>query len=104
MKRRNFVKNISSSVVLGGALGPYGARAYSRVNNPMANMLLGMEDSDRVLVMVFLNGGNDGLNTLVPLDYYSQLNAARQNIIQPEKLSDRTARDGLGYAWSYEQL
>ncbi len=107
MKRRNFVKNISSSVVLGSALGPYGARAYSRVNNPMANMLLGMEDSDRVLVMVFLQGGNDGLNTLVPLDYYSQLNAARQNIIQPENSLIELPGTGLamhGAMSSFKQL
>lgn len=65
-------------------MGSYGARAYSRVNNRMANLLLSMEDTDRVLVMVFLNGGNDGLNTVVPLDYLSQLNTARANIVQPE--------------------
>ena len=80
MKRRDFVR-LSSSMVVGSGLG---ARAYSQVNNRMANLLLGMEDTDRVLVMVFLNGGNDGLNTLVPLEYLSQLNAARPNIVQPE--------------------
>ena len=41
-------------------------------------------DSDRVLVLVQLNGGNDGLNTFVPIDQYANLFNARQNIILPE--------------------
>ena len=96
MKRRDFVKNLSSSVVLGTSMGPYGARAYSRVNNHLANLLMGIENTDRVLVMVFLRGGNDGLNTLVPLDYYSQLFSARQNIIQPENSLIELPGTGLG--------
>lgn len=43
------------------------------------------EDSDRILVMIRLNGGNDGLNMVVPLDQYSNLSSARSNILLPEK-------------------
>jgi len=39
---------------------------------------------DRVLVIVRLNGGNDGLNTLIPLDQYDNLVLQRQNVIIPE--------------------
>ena len=41
-------------------------------------------DSDKVLVLVQLNGGNDGLQTIIPLDQYDKLANARQNIIVPE--------------------
>lgn len=41
-------------------------------------------DSDRVLVLVQLNGGNDGLNMLVPIDQYDNLANARSNVILPE--------------------
>jgi len=37
----------------------------------------------RVLVLIQLNGGNDGLNTIIPLDQYSGLSAARSNILIP---------------------
>jgi uncharacterized protein (DUF1501 family) len=39
--------------------------------------------SDRIFVFVVLSGGNDGLNTVIPLDKYAELNAARANVIIP---------------------
>lgn len=41
-------------------------------------------DSDRVLVLVQLNGGNDGLSNLVPLDQFDRLMAVRGNLMVPE--------------------
>jgi uncharacterized protein (DUF1501 family) len=40
---------------------------------------------NRVLVLVQLEGGNDGLNTVIPLDQYSTLTDARKNILIPDK-------------------
>ncbi len=42
------------------------------------------EGNDKVLVLVQLNGGNDGLNTIIPLDKYDLLANARSNLIIPE--------------------
>jgi len=39
----------------------------------------------RVLVLVQLEGGNDGLNTVIPLDKYAELTNARKNILIPDK-------------------
>lgn len=39
---------------------------------------------DRVLVIIRLNGGNDGLNTIIPIDQYSNLNLQRSNVLVPE--------------------
>jgi uncharacterized protein (DUF1501 family) len=41
-------------------------------------------DNDHVLVLVQLNGGNDGLNCVIPIDQYSALSQVRQNILIPE--------------------
>lgn len=40
---------------------------------------------DHVLVLIQLEGGNDGLNTVIPLDQYSNLIKARKNILIPDK-------------------
>src|SRR5664279_2154286 len=38
---------------------------------------------DRILVVIQMNGGNDGLNMVVPLDRYTELNNARAGIMLP---------------------
>ena len=38
----------------------------------------------KILVIVQMNGGNDGLNTIIPIDKYTNLNNGRPNIILPE--------------------
>ncbi len=38
----------------------------------------------RVVVLIQLNGGNDGLNTVIPLGHYDAYHAARANIAIPE--------------------
>jgi len=43
--------------------------------------------TDKVLVLVQLNGGNDGLNTFIPLDQYANLKNARPNILVPQNLT-----------------
>ncbi len=40
---------------------------------------------DRVLVLIQLSGGNDGLNTVIPLEYYPAYHQARTNIAIPEE-------------------
>lgn len=91
MKRRSFLKHTAAASVTlplflhGSRLTAVNRHALFGNMNP---------DSDRVLVLIQLNGGNDGLNMVLPLDQYANLSAARQNILIPEskalKLSPAT--------------
>lgn len=83
MKRRQFLKNTAPAVMLPGLIHNIPLRAFAE--NPVLNSITQAHtETDRVLVMVFLNGGNDGLNTVLPLDQYSNLAGARQNILIPQ--------------------
>lgn len=63
-------------------LGGFKINALSRL--PFMSGLAGAPDNDHVLVLVQLVGGNDGLNTLIPLTNYSDYYSARSNIAIPE--------------------
>src|SRR6218665_3755774 len=39
---------------------------------------------DKILVIIQMNGGNDGLNMVIPVDRYSELSNARSNILIPQ--------------------
>jgi uncharacterized protein (DUF1501 family) len=76
MHRRNFLRSLSLA-----GLGGLSMRGFSR---PLLMPLFGEGAQDRVLVIVQLYGGNDGLNTVIPLDQYDVLSALRGNVLIPE--------------------
>ncbi len=79
MKRRSFIKysSLFSVPVLVGGI-PISSVARN------AGTAMFNEDSDRVLILIQLNGGNDGLSTLFPMESYDALANVRSNIIVPE--------------------
>lgn len=80
MKRRNFVKNISlASVAAPFVLKDIKFQAIAKKLFPYAKSA-----EDRVLVIIRLNGGNDGLHTMIPLDQYDNLALQRPDFILPE--------------------
>ncbi|HTL07639.1 MAG TPA: hypothetical protein VL307_05255, partial [Chitinophagaceae bacterium] len=82
MKRRDFLKYTSAvplPLLLNGL--PLSATASS----PLLQLLREQSLSNgKILVMIQLNGGNDGLNTVIPIDQYSRIANARGNIMIPE--------------------
>ncbi len=82
MKRRSFLKNITAGVALPSLLNGFGIRLHAA---PLARLLAPLNaDNDRALVLIRLDGGNDGLATVSPLDQYDRLKKARPNIAVPE--------------------
>ncbi|GLR17200.1 DUF1501 domain-containing protein [Portibacter lacus] len=82
MKRRNFLKYTSAGVVIPSLAGGIGAKALGFT--PLTSALAATPMNDKVVVMIYLAGGNDGLNTVVPLDQLSKLNNARPHVIMPD--------------------
>lgn len=90
MKRRNFLRTgalTSVPVMLNGM--KLGAVPFPFLNGSGP-------DNDRVLVLIQLNGGNDGINCIIPVDQYSALSAVRSNILIPES-SVLPVEDTVGF-------
>ena len=85
MKRREFLKQtIPAAALFPAIVDGYSVKAFTG-NSPLLLALMDPGiDTDHVVVIVQLNGGNDGLNTVIPLDNYSSYYNARSNIAIPQ--------------------
>ena len=84
MKRRDFIrKSVPAGVVLPSLVNGFAIKAFG-ADKLMHHLLAPSLANDHVLVIVQLQGGNDGLNTVIPLQYYSEYVNARPNIYIPE--------------------
>lgn len=83
MKRRSFVKAVTPAIVLPSFINGFGIKAFA-ANQKLQQITNAQTETDHVLVLIQLNGGNDGLNTVIPLDQYDKLSNVRSNILIPE--------------------
>jgi uncharacterized protein (DUF1501 family) len=82
MKRRSFLKHTGHSFAIPGLLGLMsGGTSYAQ---SLDSLLRLANETDRVLVLIYLEGGNDGLNTVIPLMYGTELNKVRPHVILPD--------------------
>jgi uncharacterized protein (DUF1501 family) len=84
MNRRKFLGNtalFSVPLMLQGV----SVFAGSGLSSPFLQSLADIASScGKVLVIIQLNGGNDGLNMVIPIDRYAQLSTARPDILIPQ--------------------
>lgn len=86
MKRRNFISAAASSAFL-LPLTMHGMNftAHNK-NSALASQLANANllNTDKILVIINMVGGNDGLNTVIPKDQLSAYNGLRSNVAIPE--------------------
>ncbi len=85
MKRRDFIKH--TGVAVSAPLILNGLSVRSLANSSLLNSMYSVA-SNRVLVVVQMQGGNDGLNMILPIDKYNYLsntvaNGGRAEILIP---------------------
>ena len=107
--RRSFLQALgiagSGSMMLGSNM--LSASAPSPLTAAIANA-----DTDSILILIRLSGGNDGLSTVIPIEQYDTYANARPNIYIPEskilKLSDEfgipTYMNSLEPMWGAGQV
>ena len=85
MKRRDFLgKAIPAGIVLPSLINGFSMKAFG-ASSLLSALTAAPTETDHVFVIIQLNGGNDGLNTVIPLDQYDNLANARSNIILPKQ-------------------
>jgi len=84
MKRRNFIGRALGATAATTLLNGFSLKGFAA--STMLHRVLASAPpmNDHVMVIVRLTGGNDGLNTVVPIDVYANYYNARTNIAIPE--------------------
>ena len=94
MNRRTFLKRATQSSA-GFALGGFLTRAYGTADAMGPLAATAMSQTDRVLVIIRLDGGNDGLNTLVNFEDPAYYKARPTVNVKKEEALKLTDTQGL---------
>jgi uncharacterized protein (DUF1501 family) len=78
MKRRDFIKT-GTLITIPVFLNGFGLKLFAGNPIPSPDAY-----NDKILILIQLDGGNDTLNTVIPLDQYANLSKVRSNILIPD--------------------
>lgn len=97
MKRRDFLqKSVPAATLLPALINGYSVKAFA-ADSPLVQALMqSTTDTDHVLVIIQLSGGNDGLNTVIPISTYSNYYNARTNVAIPQNRILALGSSGAG--------
>lgn len=100
MKRRDFIHNASHAIAASTIL-----RNFSFLD-PSKNysLLRNTKDAGKILIVLRFDGGNDGLNTITPMDQYDNLVKVRPHVIIPEKNLIKLGKNDLAFHPEFKDM
>ncbi len=87
MNRRNFIIN-TSAVSAGTMFAPYILKSTPKIETIPNEKLLNLDD-DSIMIIIEMFGGNDGLNTVLPIEYEDEYMKIRPSLNIPKENATR---------------
>jgi len=100
MKRRDFIHNFSHAIAAGAILPHFNYLEASKKYALLENTV----EPGKILILLNFNGGNDGLNTITPMDQYANLDKVRPHVIIPEKKLIQLGRNDLAFHPEFKDM
>lgn len=82
MRRRGFLRKLP--IAAGAPFMLNSIPLVTLAKSAPLHRLAASSDNDRVLILIQLHGGNDGLNTVIPVDQYAEYYQLRPNLAIPD--------------------